>query len=76
MIQYVYDTHFAGAEGVEEFITVWESLNGKISADAFAHVRTRLDMQLENAREWRDVINSYFYRKTGIPDEKGRKVFV
>jgi hypothetical protein len=35
----------------------------------------RLDEQLEHAKEWRDVINSYFYRKTGIADELGRKYF-
>jgi alpha-glucuronidase len=30
---------------------------------------------LDNAREWRDVINTYFYRKTGIPDARGRKIY-
>ncbi|WP_121875388.1 MULTISPECIES: hypothetical protein [Petrotoga] len=29
----------------------------------------------ESAKEWRDVINSYFYRKTMIYDEKGRKIY-
>ncbi|MCL2224530.1 MAG: alpha-glucuronidase [Defluviitaleaceae bacterium] len=76
MIQYIYDTHFEGVEGVENFITVWESLKGKIPDEAYTHVRERLAMQLENAKEWRDVINSYFYRKCGIPDEKGRTVYV
>jgi len=75
VLQYIYDTHFEGVEGVEGFIKTWESLQSKLSEEAFAHVRKRLDMQLENAKEWRDVINSYFYRKTGIADAKGRRIY-
>lgn len=41
----------------------------------FERVKERLHMQLEHAKEWRDVINTYFYRRTGIPDEKGRKIY-
>ena len=76
LIQYVYDTHFEGVEGVESFIRTWDSLCGKIPEDAYASVSERLAMQLENAKEWRDVINSYFFRKSGMADEKGRKIFV
>ena len=35
----------------------------------------RLFWQLENAVSWRDQVNTYFYRKSGIPDEKGRKIY-
>ncbi|MCL1883779.1 MAG: alpha-glucuronidase [Defluviitaleaceae bacterium] len=76
MLQYIYDTHFEGVEGVEGFISTWESLKNKLPAEAYTHVRERLEMQLENAKEWRDVINSYFFRKTGIADEKGRRIYV
>ncbi|MBR5945088.1 MAG: hypothetical protein IKZ94_09095, partial [Lachnospiraceae bacterium] len=30
---------------------------------------------LDHSKEWRDVINSYFYRKTMIEDEKGRELY-
>ncbi|MDR0273367.1 MAG: alpha-glucuronidase, partial [Clostridiales bacterium] len=76
LLQYIYDTHFEGVEGVEGFIKTWESLKDNLPEEAFVSVRERLDMQLENAKEWRDVINSYFYRKTGVADEKGRKIYV
>ncbi|MCL2198445.1 MAG: alpha-glucuronidase [Defluviitaleaceae bacterium] len=76
MIQYIYDTHFEGVEGVEDFIKTWESLKGKLPDDAYTHIRKRLDMQLENAKEWRDVINSYFFRKSNIADKKGRRIYV
>jgi alpha-glucuronidase len=75
LLQYIYDTHFEGVEEVEKFIATWESLRGKIPEVAYESVRERFTLQLENALEWRDVINSYFFRKTGIPDEKGRKIY-
>ncbi|MCL2355839.1 MAG: alpha-glucuronidase [Defluviitaleaceae bacterium] len=76
LIQYIYDTHFEGVEGVEGFIATWESLKSGLPAEAYESVRERLEMQLANAKEWRDVINSYFYRKSGIADEKGRTIYV
>jgi alpha-glucuronidase len=38
-------------------------------------VLERLDIQVVDAKEWRDVVNTYFYRKTGIKDEYGRKIY-
>lgn len=75
IIQHIYDTHFEAVEEVKEMIAAWESLKGKIHDDVFQSVRKRFDIQLRNAIEWRDVINTYFYRKTGIPDEKGRLIY-
>ncbi|MCL2188784.1 MAG: alpha-glucuronidase [Defluviitaleaceae bacterium] len=75
LLQYIYDTHFEGVEDVKRFIATWETLNGKIPQEAYEAVRDRLTRQLENAREWRDVINNYFYRLSGIADEKGRKIY-
>lgn len=75
LIQHIYDTHFEGVERVEEFRRKWLSLEGKIDRERFDAVLERLDIQVKDAREWRDVVNSYFYRKSGIPDEKGRKIY-
>jgi alpha-glucuronidase len=50
-------------------------LKGQVDGALFEHVLERLEGQLEHAKEWRDVINSYFYRKTGIEDRKGRKIY-
>jgi len=33
----------------------------------FQAVLSRLVQQVDSAIEWRDVINAYFYRKSGIP---------
>ncbi len=75
VIQHIYNTHFEGVERVEDFIRRWTRLKGKIDAERYEHVLSKLREQLENAREWRDVINAYFFRKSGIPDEKGRKIY-
>jgi alpha-glucuronidase len=75
MLQYIYDTHFEGVEEVEGFIKVWASLKGKMPDCAHASVSERLTWQLDNAKEWRDQINTYFYRRTGISDAKGRKIY-
>lgn len=75
LIQHIYDTHFEGVEDVEEFISLWRELRELIEPEAYLRVCARLEGQLESAREWCDVINSYFWRKTLIPDEKGRMLY-
>lgn len=75
LIQHIYDSHFEGVEEVEEMIRVWESLKGRIPETSYKLVRERFERQLYNAKEWRDQVNSYFYRKSNIPDEKNRAVF-
>ena len=75
LIQHIYDSHFRGVEEVESMISVWNSLKGKIPAESFDNAAERLERQLYNAKDWRDQVNSYFYRKSGIADEKGRKIY-
>lgn len=75
LIQHIYNTHFEGVEQVEGLISKWNTIKGKINDDWYNHVLTRLQGQLEHSKEWRDIINSYFYRKTGIADRLGRKIY-
>lgn len=75
LIQHIYDTHFQGVEEVEAMIACWKTLEGKVPAEAFTNVSGRFERQLANAKDWRDQVNSYFYRKSGIPDEKGRIIY-
>ena len=44
------------------------------SPDVVARVRERLAEQLRSAREWRDQVNTYFFRKSGVPDARGRTI--
>jgi len=75
VIQHIYDTHFSGAEEAEQMQRDWAGLAGKIDEAGFAHIAGRLNYQANHAKHWRDVINTYFYRKSGIADSVGRKIF-
>jgi len=75
LIQYIYNTHFEGVEQAVDLKNKWLGLKGKVNEAIFDHVSERLEGQIEHAKEWRDVINTYFYRKTGIADKFGRKIY-
>ncbi len=75
LIQYIYDSHFEGYEEAEGMAKAFEGLKGRIPEDSYENISGRFRLQLDNAREWRDQVNSYFYRKSGIPDEKGRPIY-
>ncbi len=75
LIQHIYDSHFEGYEEAEGFARAWDGLEGKIDPSVYSNGKERFRLQLESAREWRDIINSFFYRLSGIPDEKGREIY-
>lgn len=75
VIQHIYDTHFDGVELVDEMVKQFESLEGKLPDKAYRRMLDRFYHQKEHSREWRDQINTYFYRKSGIADEKRRKIY-
>ena len=75
LIQHIYDTHFEGVEAVIKMSKDFEELKGLIPEDIYERVCERFEMQLSNAEEWRDRVNTYFYRKAGVEDKKGRKIY-
>ena len=75
LIQYIYDSHFEGEEGAEKLAEDWNSLKDVVDPDVFARVAERFELQVANAKEWRDQVNSYFYRKSDIADEQGRIIY-
>lgn len=75
LIQRIYDDHFEGAQEAEELLSKWESLRGLVPHKSFENVLERLTRQQINAREWRDVVNTYYHRYCLIDDEQGRKIY-
>lgn len=75
VIQHIYDTHFEGAEEAERLLADWRKLEGKVDKARYDQVEGRLSEQAEHALHWRDVINTYFYRKSGVPDARGRTIY-
>ncbi|MFR9780215.1 hypothetical protein ACL02O_29685 [Micromonospora sp. MS34] len=74
VIQHIYDTHFAGVEQVVAMRRRWESVAGRVDPALHARVRERLDEQVRCAEEWRDQVNAYFHRKSGVADAHGRHI--
>jgi len=75
LLQRIYDDHFEGAEEAEALREKWKALQDLVPQDAYERVLARFDLQVSNAKEWRDVINSFFFRFSGIPDSRGRKIW-
>ena len=75
VIQHIYDTHFQGLSKVLEYQKIWESLKDYLDQETYVNVRDRLEEQKKNATDWCDQVNTYFYRKSGIPDEQGRIIY-
>ncbi|MEU6432178.1 alpha-glucuronidase [Microbispora sp. NPDC046973] len=74
VIQHIYDTHFEGAEQAAEARRRWEEAAGLFDPDLHARVKELFDEQVRCAEEWRDQINAYFFRKSGVPDVRGRRI--
>ena len=72
VIQYIYDSHYEGAEAAAHLVTEWKTLKGRIDDERYNDVLARLTYQEGHAIVWRDAICEWFLKTSGIPDEKGR----
>jgi len=75
LIQHIYDTHFEGADEAANMAEAWKTLEGVLDRNVYVRTLARLEHQAMHAAEWRDVVCSYFYRKSGVADEKNRQIF-
>jgi alpha-glucuronidase len=72
VIQYVYDSHYEGADEAAQLGNEWAMLKGKIDPQLYEDERARLEYQAGHAIVWRDAIVQYFLKESGIPDAHGR----
>ncbi|MEO6087097.1 MAG: alpha-glucuronidase [Umezawaea sp.] len=75
VVQHIYDTRFAGHDEVRRMAAAWAALEGRVPAPTFARVTDLFREQLRGATEWRDQVNTYFRRKSGVPDARGRRIY-
>ena len=77
VIQHIYDSHFAGAREAERIRALWTEAAVAALVDPALRRRVAelLDEQVRSATEWRDQINTYFLRKSGVPDVHGRRIY-
>lgn len=76
LAQNMYDSHFKGAQEAEKLLETWYTLSGLIPCEIFENVLERLKRQVTNAKEWRDVFNTFLHRLSGIHDEGGRMIHI
>ncbi|GAA1563229.1 xylan alpha-(1-_2)-glucuronosidase [Kribbella hippodromi] len=74
VLQHIYDLHFQGYAEVESMVARWQAIADRFDACVQENVTSRFEAQLVNAREWRDQVNTFFYRLSGIPDAHGRTI--
>jgi alpha-glucuronidase len=72
LIQHIYDRHDQAAAEAADFVRRWRALAGRIDDARFAEVLRRLEYQAGHAEEWRDVVDRFFFARSGIADEQGR----
>jgi alpha-glucuronidase len=72
VIQYLYDSHYAGAEEAATLASEWRSLHGLVDDARYAEVLKRQEYQAGHAIVWRDAVVNYFHKISGIEDAQGR----
>jgi alpha-glucuronidase len=72
VIQYIYDSHYDGAEAVEGYVRQWKSLSGLVDEQRYREILAQLQYQAGHAQVWRDAVTNWFFRTSGIPDAQGR----
>jgi len=72
VIQYIYDSHYEGAEAVEGYVRDWKTLEGRVDDRRYQEVLGQLEYQAGQAEVWRDAVSNWFLKASGIPDAKGR----
>ncbi|HEU5341991.1 alpha-glucuronidase family glycosyl hydrolase [Edaphobacter sp.] len=72
VIQYIYDTHYAGAAAAAAQVPAWETLAGKVPDRTYFEVLRRLNYQAGHAIVWRDAVVNWFHQMSGIADVQNR----
>ncbi len=72
VIQTIYDSHYDGAKIAQSFVGDWKALRGRIDDDRYQAVLARLEYQAGHAIVWRDAIDNWFFKLSGIADARGR----
>jgi len=66
LLKRIYDDHDQGLRETIALAASLQTLQGELPEDVYAIAAERMERQLANAREWRDVIKNFFYRLSGV----------
>ena len=73
LIQRIYDDHFEGYAETEAMAETVRAL--PFPEPDRDIILSRMELQLHNAKEWCDIINTFFRRLSGVDDAHGRKIY-
>jgi alpha-glucuronidase len=72
VIQHVYDAHYAGAQTASTYAPEWTKLHGLIDEEQYTRTLDLFTYQAGHAIVWRDAVNQWFLKISGIPDHLNR----
>jgi alpha-glucuronidase len=72
LIQHIYDAHYDGAAVAASYASQWKTLQGQIDPERYQKVLALFEYQAGHAAVWRDAVNQWFYRLSGIEDTQHR----
>ena len=72
VVQYIYNSHYDGAEAVESYVNEWRLLKGLVDERRYNEILAQLEYQAGQAEVWRDSVTNWFFHASGIADAKGR----
>ncbi len=72
VIQTIYDDHYRGADEAAGLVREWQTLDGLIDPERYAKTLGLLEYQAGHAIVWRDAIDRWFEKMSGIPDDLHR----
>jgi alpha-glucuronidase len=72
VIQHVYDSHYEGAATAATYPVEWRKLRTLVDRERFDQVFKLFTFQAGHAIVWRDAIDTWFLKESGIADAQGR----
>jgi alpha-glucuronidase len=72
VIQHIYDSHYEGAAAAASYGDEWRKLRGLIDPERYEETLRLLEYQGGHAIVWRDAVSEWFFRMSGVADERGR----
>jgi alpha-glucuronidase len=72
VIQTIYDLHYQGADEAAGLVRQWKTLDGLIDEERYAKTLALLEYQEGHAIVWRDSVDRWFAKTSGISDTQGR----
>jgi alpha-glucuronidase len=72
LVQSIYDEHYASAAEAATYQTRWMEIKRLVDPERYEQVLGLFRFQAGHAIVWRDAIDNWFHRASGIDDAEGR----